>query len=115
MEMICILCPIGCRLKVEKIDEEYKVSGNACPRGIKYGISEMTNPTRMVTSSVWVMGGDMPLVSVKTASPIPKSKIADVLKLLEDITMHSPVNIGDVIIENAANTGIDVVATRAII
>lgn len=115
MEMICILCPIGCRLKVIEEDGEIKVTGNACPRGIKYGISELTNPTRMVTSSVWIDGGDLPLVSIKTKSPIPRNKIEEVLKLLENLVLKSPIQIGDIIIENVADTGVDIVATRNIV
>ena len=40
-ELICIVCPRGCVLKVDK---QGNVTGNLCPRGIKYGIQETTNP-----------------------------------------------------------------------
>ena len=40
-ELICIVCPRGCHLKV---DAELNVTGNACPRGIVYGKKEVTAP-----------------------------------------------------------------------
>ncbi|MBQ5795758.1 MAG: DUF1667 domain-containing protein, partial [Kiritimatiellae bacterium] len=74
MKLICINCPRGCELEVEKKGEEVVVSGHACPRGETYGTEEMTNPTRMVTGLVKVAGMRKPL-SVKTERPVPKSSI----------------------------------------
>ena len=65
-ELICIVCPKGCHLK---IDESLNVTGNGCNRGIEYGINELTNPTRMVTSTVVVVGGELSRCSVATSKP----------------------------------------------
>ena len=46
--------------------EANKVTGNTCPRGAEYGINEVTNPVRVITSTVKVKNGEIPVVPVKT-------------------------------------------------
>ena len=104
---------MGCALTVEvKDDGSVTVNGNTCPRGEQYGIKEVTAPSRTVTSTVRVTGGDIARVSVKTASDIPKEKITDVMKDIHAASVKAPVSIGDVIVKNAAGTGVDVIATK---
>lgn len=111
--LTCINCPMGCALTVEMDgDEVISVSGNTCNRGRVYAEKELTDPTRIVTSTVKVTGGKYDTVSVKTKEDIPKSKIFDCVKGLKGIQVEAPVHIGDVIVSNIADTGIDVVATR---
>jgi len=110
MKMICINCPRGCELDVECEGDKVVVAGNACPKGEEYGRSELVNPTRMVTGLVRVAGMRKPL-SVKTRTPVPKGKIDAVLFALHQATVQLPVKIGDVIVPNVAETGVDVVAT----
>ncbi len=106
---------MGCFLTVELTDKEItKVSGNTCPRGEQYARDEVTNPVRTVTSTVKVEGGVYERVSVKTKSPVPKGKIFEVMKDINKASATAPVHIGDVLIENCANTGIPVVAAREI-
>ena len=113
VNLICIGCPLGCPLTVEMEGSEVKaVSGNTCPRGDAYARKEMTNPTRIVTSTVRVAGGRLAMVSVKTASDIPKGKIFDCVKALKDVEVKAPVKIGDVIVENVAGTGVNIIATK---
>ena len=113
VNLICIGCPLGCPLTVEMEGNEVKsVSGNTCPRGDAYAKKELTNPTRIVTSTVRVTGGKLPMVSVKTESDIPKSKIFDCVKALKDIEVKAPVKIGDVVLENVAGTVVNVIATK---
>ena len=112
-ELICIGCPMGCMLTVETLDDgTMNVSGNTCPNGEKYAKKELTNPTRIVTSSVRVVDGAHPVVSVKTASDIPKDKIFSCMEEINKTSVTAPVSIGDVIIENVAGTGINVIATK---
>ena len=92
--------------------EIVSVSGNTCPRGDAYARKEVTNPTRIVTSTVKVEGGLVEMISVKTKEDIPKDKIFDCMRALKGITVKAPVHIGDVILADAAGTGVDVVATR---
>ena len=85
-QFICINCPLGCHLEVDDSDlNDIKVSGNTCPRGKIYAISEVTAPKRMVTDSVPVDGGDVLRVSVKTAAPIPKEKIFDCIAVIRTV------------------------------
>ncbi len=112
-EFVCISCPMGCHLTVDDSDKSnIIVTGNTCPRGKIYGINEVTAPKRMVTSSVKVIGGIDLVVSVKTKEAIDKNLIFDVLKELNNVCLKAPVKIGDVVIKNVLNSGIDVIATR---
>lgn len=116
VEMTCICCPIGCALKAQKsVDGTVRVTGNKCPRGAAYGEKELTNPTRIVTSTVRVAGRKDTVIAVKTASDIPKEKIMECMKALQDIEVEAPVHIGDIILENVADTGVNIVATRTIL
>ena len=110
MTMICISCPRGCTLEVTQSGDAVTVIGNACPKGEAYGKSELVNPTRMVTGLVRVAGLRKPL-PVKTKVAVPKAKIDAVLFAFHQTTVQLPVRIGDVIIPNVADTGVDVVAT----
>ena len=113
VNLICIGCPLGCPLTVEMEGNEVKsVAGNTCPRGDAYAKKELTNPTRIVTSTVRVAGGRLAMVSVKTESDIPKGKIFECVKALKDVEVTAPVSIGDVIVENVAGTGVNVIATK---
>ena len=113
VNLICIGCPLGCPLTVEMEGKEVKSgTGNTCPRGVAYAQKELTNPTRIVTSTVRVAGGKLAMVSVKTESDIPKGKIFDCVKVLKDVELTAPVKIGDVVLENVAGTGVNVIATK---
>lgn len=112
-KLTCINCPVGCSLKVEMDGENVIcVSGNTCRRGEIYARKEVTNPTRIVTSTVKVVNGTSGTVSVKTKEDIPKEKIFACVQALKGIEVQAPVHIGDVIFENVAGTGVDIVATR---
>lgn len=112
-ELICIGCPMGCPVTVQMNGTQViSVSGNTCPRGDAYARKEVTNPTRIVTSTVKVEGGSVGMVSVKTKEDISKDKIFDCVRALKDITVKAPIRIGDVILADAAGTGVDVVATK---
>ena len=112
-KLICIGCPMGCPLTVE-IDggEVVSVTGNTCKRGDVYARKEVTNPSRIVTSTVRVIGGDHDMVSVKTKEDIPKGKIFECVKALKGVSVQAPVHIGDVILEDVAGTGVPIVATK---
>ena len=114
-ELICINCPLGCGLTVTLEDKEaVKVEGNTCPKGEAYGKKEVTNPTRIVTSTVRVSGGVLPVVSVKTASDIPKEKVMDCARTLKNVEIQAPVSIGDVVLEDICCTGVPMIATKNI-
>ena len=111
--LTCISCPMGCPITVEMDgDEVVSVTGNTCKRGDVYARKEVTNPTRIVTSTVRVIGGKADMVSVKTKEDIPKGKIFDCVKALKGGEVEAPVRIGDVIVPDVAGTGVDIVATK---
>lgn len=111
--LICINCPMGCPLTVEMDgDKIISVSGNTCKRGDIYARKEVTAPARIVTSTVKVINGKADMVSVKTKTDIPKDKIFDCIRALKGVTVEAPVRIGDVIVPDAAGTGVDIVATK---
>ena len=118
MEYTCIVCPRGCHLTAEKVIEngveKINVTGNFCPRGVKYATEEMTRPMRPVTTSLYVTGGDIAMVSAKTNDTVPKDSIDEVLKEASRVVAKAPVKVGDVLIENVAGTGRNLVATRNI-
>ena len=110
--LICICCPKGCHLCV---DEENKaVSGNSCPRGKEYGLNEVINPTRILTSTVKITGGALNRLPVKTNKPIPKGMIFEVMNELIKCEVSSPINRGDIIIKNVLGTGSDIIACRSL-
>lgn len=111
-EMICIGCPLGCNLTVTIDNDDIKVSGNTCPNGERYAKNEITNPVRIVTSTINVINGDR--VSCKTKEAISKSKIFDCMEAIRKAKVSAPIKIGDVLIKNVANTGVDVIATKNI-
>ncbi len=111
--LTCISCPMGCPITVEMDgDEVVSVTGNTCKRGDVYARKEVTDPTRIVTSTVRVIGGKADMVSVKTKEDIPKGKIFDCVKALKGVEVEAPVKIGDVIVPDVAGTGVDIVATK---
>ncbi len=111
-ELTCINCPMGCQLTVTlEAGAVVSVSGQTCKRGEIYARTEVTAPVRTVTSTVRIHGGRVPMLSVKTAKPVPKSDVSAVLRALKSIELAAPVAIGDVVLQNAAGTGVDVVAT----
>jgi CxxC motif-containing protein len=115
-ELICINCPVGCRLTVIKDDSSdsgYRIYGNMCPRGVEYGIKESTNPTRIVTSTVKIKGAFLKRLPVKTDGAIPKGLNFKCMEEINRVVVEAPVKIGQVIIENVLDIGIDVVATRS--
>ena len=110
-ELICIVCPKGCHLKVNE-SNDYAVTGNGCPRGAEYGKAELTNPTRVVTSTVRCSGAGLPRCPVKTDGVIPKGMIFEIMKALDEVELTAPVTVGQVVIENICGTGVNVVSTR---
>lgn len=115
-ELVCIGCPLGCRLKVQINDdnEVLSVEGNTCPRGEAYARKEVTNPTRIVTTTVGIENSTSGTIRlpVKTRTDIPKSRIHACVKDLKNVSVSAPISIGDTVKENIANTGVDIVATR---
>ncbi len=115
-EVICIVCPVGCKLTVVRDEHEpegYRVLGSQCRRGEHYGIKEVTNPTRMLPTTMAIRGTHLPRIPVRTDSPIPKSKIFECMAEINQVELEAPIKIGEVVLENVADTGVDMIATRS--
>ena len=108
-QLTCILCPRGCLLDVKQNDGTWQVTGNACPRGARYGIEECTNPTRTVTSIVRVANRDT-MVSVKTARPVAKKDTFEVIRFLRGQQVTAPIKVGQELFPDVC--GSPIVATK---
>ena len=112
-EQICINCPAGCHLTITQQENgSFEVTGNTCPRGKTYGISEMTDPRRTVTASVPVRSEKTPCLPVKTDSPLPVALIPALLREIYALELELPVAAGTPVIRNFENTSVNVVLTR---
>ena len=110
-ELICIVCPRGCHLQVDEANN-YAVTGNACERGAAYGRDELTNPTRVLTSTVKIEGASHRRCPVKTDRAVPKGKLFELMALLDDVTLQAPVCVNQIVLENAAGIGANIICTR---
>ncbi len=111
----CIGCPMGCQVTATIVGGKVtEVTGHTCARGDKYARNEVVHPMRIVTSTIEVDGGELPLASVKTAVEIPKIKIYACMEALRGIRVQAPVEIGQVIVKNVADTGVSMIATKDI-
>lgn len=111
-EVICTVCPKGCHLRVDE-QNGYAVTGNACARGEAYGKKELTNPTRVITSTVRIQGATIPRLPVKTNVDIPKGIIFSAMRVLDGVTLRAPVHVGD-IVAKIPGTDAAFVATRTL-
>ena len=111
-EITCIVCPRGCRLTADIQGDQITVTGQGCNRGEKHAIGEIRNPVRSLTSIVRVSNRVDTMVSVKSADPIPKGKMFEIMELIHAARVEAPIAIGDVILDNVCGTRI--VATKEI-
>ena len=112
-EFLCINCPLGCTLELTEEDGEIlEIAGAECKVGEKYAEEEFRNPRRMVSTTVRVAGGNLPLLPVVSASPIPKKMVREAVKVLADVVVEAPIADGQVIYPDILGTGVDVVSSR---
>ena len=111
--MNCIMCPMGCEMTVTLENGKFvSVTGNSCPRGAKYAETEVTDPRRMLTTTVRIKGGMLPLLPVVSADVLPKGRIADCVAYLRNVTVEAPVKAGEIIVHDILGLGVDIVASR---
>ena len=108
-ELTCIRCPMGCVMNIEEKNGEYTVTGNTCPRGREYAISEMTDPVRTFSVSVRVKGGDRGAVAVRVDRPVNKKYILPIAKAVRGMVLTAPVEQGQKIAKNVAGSGADLI------
>lgn len=115
-EIVCIICPNGCRMQVQVSDEKkvVKVEDALCVRGESYARDEIQFPKRSLTSTIKVIGGNLPLVSVRTDRPIPKELIREAVGELRKLELKAPVKYHEVIVRNLLGTGANIIATKQV-
>lgn len=114
MELVCIVCPKGCRLTVRQTGETFSVSGNGCPRGAAFAKTECTAPVRTVTTTVHTVFKELPCLPVRTDGEIPKQLVPAAVQVLGRVLVTKPPKAGDVIVEDLLATGVRVVATETL-
>ena len=109
----CIVCPTGCEIQVKQ-DQKHKISfeGYTCERGLEYAQQEFYEPKRILTTTVRVDNGVLPLIPVRTDKPILKDKLKDVLNEIAKIKVKAPIQMGDILIENVLELGANIIASR---
>ena len=111
-EMICILCPRGCRLSVDT--DTLEVLGHSCPRGTQFGPQELTNAKRMLTTTATIVGAIHKRIPVRTTSSVPLDKIFECMKEIKKLKLIAPIRRGDILIENILDIGVDIIASRSL-
>jgi len=112
-QLVCIACPVGCRLEVrQEQDGEIRVRGNQCEKGDTYGREELLAPRRVVTATVRLAGSALRRLPVKTHRPLPREHIAALLAEIARLRVSAPVALGQVLVADFQGTGVDLVATR---
>ena len=112
-KLTCICCPQGCPLHAELVDGNVvSITGNSCPRGEKYGREELTAPQRMLTTTVRVTNGLLPMLPVVSQKALPKAKLYDCMEVLQKKQVAAPVKAGQTIVHDILGIGVDIVASR---
>jgi CxxC motif-containing protein len=111
-KVICVTCPKGCTLQVTRDGKTILKVENGCKRGHEYAKQELTDPRRMVASSVRIQGALHPLLPVYTSAPFPKPRINELLGVLRKLEVVAPIRVNDIICADVFGTGINVLASR---
>lgn len=113
-DLVCIVCPAGCRMTCEKSDDSQAVHvvGNKCPRGLAYAQEELVAPKRQLTSTVKIEGGYVKRLPVRSTNPILIKNIQNCMSVINNVAVKAPVKMGTVIVKNICDTGVDIVASR---
>lgn len=114
-ELLCIVCPTGCRLTAEQDGEEITVSGNSCKRGVDFARAELTHPTRTLATTVRTVFPGAPVLPVRTNGEVPKESIPAVMDALARLVVDKPLACGDTVAGDVAGTGCGVIATSNIL
>ena len=114
-QFICVTCPVGCSLDVLVEGSELKgIQGHACKRGITFVQEELTAPKRVLTTTVRVQGGTLPLVPVRSSGPLPKGVLLQVASQLRQLVLQAPVSAHQIVIHDVLHTDVDIITSREV-
>ncbi|MHA1374439.1 MAG: DUF1667 domain-containing protein [Promethearchaeota archaeon] len=109
----CIVCPTGCEIKtIKDQNNEITFEGYTCERGLEYAKQEFYEPKRILTTTIRVENGFIPLIPVRTDKPILKDKLNETLMIIAQTVVSAPIKMGDVLIKDVLNTGANIIASR---
>lgn len=104
---------MGCHLDVTISEEnQWTIKGNKCKRGIDYAKSELSNPCRILTTTVRINNGFLKRIPVRTTEAIPKAIIFEAMEAINALSIEAPVKMRTVILHDLLGTGVDVVTSR---
>jgi CxxC motif-containing protein len=113
-DMVCFICPKSCLLSVEGIDGEIQVKNNRCRRGAEFAVKEMGDPERTLTGTIRVNNGVLPLVSIRSETPVKKAELKDLVRYIDGITVNAPVLSGKVLLSGIGKNSVNIIATRSV-
>lgn len=111
-DMICIVCPKGCRISVDT--DNLEVVGHSCPRGAQFGPQEITDPKRLLTTTASISGAIHNQIPVRSTNSLPIAKLRECLFQIKSLRLKAPISMGDILIENICDTGVDIRASRSL-
>ncbi len=114
-EIRCIVCPTGCLVHVENVNGELIIEGHSCKRGEEYAREEFVAPKRILTTTMRVENGFLPLIPVRSDKAIPKERLKETLKLIAKTKLKAPIKMGDILLEKVLGLEINIIASRDLI
>lgn len=115
-DVTCIVCPLGCRIRVAYSEDAiHSIKDYQCEKGKDYAVAEVFNPKRSLATTLTVINGELPLVSVKTSEPVPKQRMFDIMDTIAAIKVDAPVAMGDILIEQVLGLDVNIVATKHVL
>jgi CxxC motif-containing protein len=107
-QYICLTCPNCCALETDGT----QVSGHKCEKGQTFACQEWLDPLRVITTTIRVdTKQGMHIVPVKTAAPVPLTKIPAIMKTIKSLRLLEVPPLGSVITVDKAPEPLEIVVT----
>jgi CxxC motif-containing protein len=113
-EIVCFICPNSCVMTITGDGTNLHIKNNRCPRGIEFARTELSDPERTLTSTVRVVNGVLPLVSVRSDRAVKKTELKELIRRLDAVTVNAPVQSGQVIAREIGGNKVNIIATRGV-
>jgi len=90
------------------------LEGHNCKRGIKFAEAEITNPMRLLTTTISIDSKISQRLPVRSNIPAPKEKIFSIVKAVKKIRAKAPIKMGEIIIADVLGTGVDIISSAMV-